>query len=421
MELLVVVVIVVPLLQLVVEFASCIADSSFCASGPIPVEMRPGVVILALCIVVRAIARVSLSPPTSVGLLRVRGGATVAVPPTLSPIILAAATTGAAMYPLDLIRALKMTSMSGNATASGKSVSTLQLVADFRTRFGLKGFVSQGLGPELLKATASRSLKFFLFPLAHRSVFGGPPRAGTPLTRAAAGCLAAVPEVCLILPLEVAKLTLQLDASGVYGNSGRRVLVRLAGKHGPGSLYVGFVGVALRQALWTAAYFASVESCTAACERTLAALLSILAPLLGEAASGGNVPSGLATFGGGFAAGVLGVCLNNPPDVVRSVVQKEALAVLAFGASPGASAAPASAAPASAAAQAAAWAAARDALAANAGARSFVRAARGVVRRRGWGGLYTGFGAKALHLGGSGALMNLLVPAYKRALGMAEE
>ena len=77
-------------------------------------------------------------------------------------------------------------------------------------------------------------LKFFLFPITHKSMFGTPENKGSPATKAAAAAVASLPEgftiqvldasrwtasvenvcsdsMCDIQPLEVAKISLQLD------------------------------------------------------------------------------------------------------------------------------------------------------------------------------------------------------------------
>ena len=116
---------------------------------------------------------------------------------TLPPITCGALTTATTMYPVDLLRALKM-----SAAAEGVSKGTGELVKEFHAKHGLKGFVSQGVLPEMLRATYMRVLKFFLFPITHKAVFGMPENKGSAMTKAVAGGLASLPEgftiqVCL--------------------------------------------------------------------------------------------------------------------------------------------------------------------------------------------------------------------------------
>jgi hypothetical protein len=218
---------------------------------------------------------------------------------------------------------------------------------------------------------------------------GQAPAAGNTATRVLAACLATVPEVAFILPLEVAKLTLQLDTNGAFANSAGRVLAHLWRRHGAAALYLGWLAVQLRQAIWGAVYFASVAAFTAQCTGWVA-LLAGAPPLPG------SWGAAVASLFGGFLAGVLGVCFNNPFDVGRTVLQTEALRSLAFG---------------------------EDARAAVAGppGSSALRVTLEVARRRGLHALWAGFAFKAAHLGGSGALMNVLLPAFSRLCGLAEE
>jgi hypothetical protein len=75
---------------------------------------------------------------------------------------------------------------------------------------GLKGFATQGVLPEMMRATYMRVLKFFLFPITHKAMFGTPENKGSPMTKAAAAAVASLPEGFTIQPLEVAKIALQL-------------------------------------------------------------------------------------------------------------------------------------------------------------------------------------------------------------------
>ena len=58
-----------------------------------------------------------------------------------------------------------------------------------------------------------RFLKFSLFPIVHISMHGIPESVGTPKTKAIAAFIAAVPESISIMPLELSKITLQLDTT----------------------------------------------------------------------------------------------------------------------------------------------------------------------------------------------------------------
>jgi len=271
---------------------------------------------------------------------------------------------------------------------SGGEAPIGELIAEFRAAHGLKGFLTQGLGPELTKSTISRSLKFFCYPVAHRRITGGKnPSEGTILTKAAAGVLATIPETLVILPLEVAKLTLQLDKQGVFGNSASAVMRHLVTTRGPGALFVGIVGVQIRQALWTGTYFSTVSTSTRFCKEKALRL---------GCAEDSFVASSLASFLGGFGAGVLGVVVNNPADVTRSIVQKKAIQAIALGSSSGGLSGPT-------------------------GLSAILGAGSEIVAKRGVGGLYAGFAFKSMHLGGSGALMNFLLPVFRNILQVQVE
>lgn len=201
------------------------------------------------------------------------------------------------------------------------------------------------------------------------------------------GVIATIPETLVILPLEVAKLTLQLDKQGVFANSAGAVMRHLVTTRGPGALFVGLVGVQIRQALWTGTYFSTVAGCTQLCKKAAARL---------GCADDSFAATHLASFLGGFGAGVLGVVANNPADVTRSIVQKNAIQAIALGGK-GAS------------------------LTGPTGLTAILNAGSSIVAKRGVGGLYAGFAFKSMHLGGSGALMNFLLPMFRRVLRVEME
>lgn len=97
-----------------------------------------------------------------------------------------------------------------------------------------------------------------------------------------------------------------------------------------------------------------------------------------------------------MAAGIFGSVFNTPGDVIRSTIQKRVLAaepkVVPF----------------------------TMAMPARAVGEFFAEGGR-IVASKGVTGLWTGFPFKALHLGGSGALLALLIPVFKTAMGVAKE
>ena len=56
-------------------------------------------------------------------------------------------------YPVDLLRALKM-----SAAAEGRGGGAVQLVKEFHAVHGLKGFATQGVLPEMMRATYMRGM-----------------------------------------------------------------------------------------------------------------------------------------------------------------------------------------------------------------------------------------------------------------------
>ena len=130
-----------------------------------------------------------------------------------------------------------------------------------------------------------------------------------------------------------------------------------------------------RQSWWTGTYFA-----------TLASWKNLVEPPLKTAGLGENV----SNLTSGFLAGVFASIPNAPGDVVRSVVQKKLFQDpdrVARGIS-------------------------------FSGIMEHIVVAREIVSARGLAALYAGFGFKALHLGGSGALMAMFVPIFSNLMGI---
>ena len=102
---------------------------------------------------------------------------------------------------------------------AGSGLSTMQLLSNFKDTHGVQGFFTQGLAPEVARATWMRFLKFGLFPFIHTAMYNVTPKFGTARTKAITACFTSVPEVLTIMPLEIAKVQLQLDSAKVFGNS----------------------------------------------------------------------------------------------------------------------------------------------------------------------------------------------------------
>jgi len=92
---------------------------------------------------------------------------------TLLPISLACAVTAGVMYPVDVVRALKM------ASAAGPNIT----IQEFIKHHGIKGVLTQGIVPEVTRATWMRILKFFFFPITFEKMWGKPTGKGTPMEK----------------------------------------------------------------------------------------------------------------------------------------------------------------------------------------------------------------------------------------------
>jgi solute carrier family 25 2-oxodicarboxylate transporter 21 len=279
------------------------------------------------------------------------------------------------MYPVDIVRALVM------ADASGKKANVSELVSGFYKAHGIKGFLKQGLGPEMIRATFSRSIKFWLQPITHSALFGKKQSEGSPWSKGVAGALATIPEVLAISPFENAKLAQQLDRDKRFKGS-QDVLSHLYRTRGVPGLYLGYFGMQMRQVLWTGGFFASLDVFKDWSESVF------------------GKKTVLADTFAGFGAGVFGTALNTWTDVVRTSIQKEAVAQT-FDA-----------------------AIARPAFNANyilSGPGDMAATTSKIFAARGMQGLYAGFAVKSLYLGGSGALLSVLVPRFKTLWGLKEE
>jgi hypothetical protein len=285
---------------------------------------------------------------------------------TLIPISLAAVSTAGIMYPVDVMRALSMASAGSKEPFS---------ISAYYQKFGLKGFVSKGVVPELAKSSVMRISKFFFFPILCNQLHGKEPAKCSVGEKAIAGALATVPEILMISPLEVAKIGIQLDVENKYKNNSRAFLSDLYKSRGASAMYCGWAGMQWRQSWWTGTFFA-----------TLGSWKGLVEPPLKEV----GVPQPMSQIISGFLAGVFASIPNAPGDVVRSVVQKKLFLDPkrpAYGVSPQ-------------------------------GVIEHFAVAGEIVKNSGLKGLYAGFGFKALHLGGSGALMAGLIPFFANLVGI---
>merc|ERR1711972_1154714 len=264
------------------------------------------------------------------------------------------------MYPVDVVRAI---CMANPGTGAGEALS------GFLKAHGMMGFVKQGLVAEVTRATISRAVKFFMFPVCHKALYGVPETKGSPISKGIAGALATVPEVFAISPLENIKLAAQLDEEGKFKGSAdiAKHIMRTRGFNG---LMIGYAGMQVRQCLWTGGFFLSLDVYKGA-------VANIVSNKLAQ-----DVLSG-------FAAGATGTALNCWTDVCRSIVQKKALADTFDPAIPRPGALePYNPVP-------------------------FFSEAAKLYGAKGIGGMYAGVGPKMVHLGGGGAILAVLMPRFK--------
>jgi len=279
---------------------------------------------------------------------------------TLPPICGGAFVTSIVMYPADVVRAICMSNPGTGAGAALKG---------FLEAHGFMGFVKQGLVAEVTRASISRAVKFFMQPVVHKAMYGKPETQGTPISKGLAGAIGTVPEVIAISPLENIKLAAQLDKDGRFSGSAD-IAKHIMKTRGFSGLMIGYAGMQVRQFLWTGGFFLTLDWYKSS-------MSSVVSNKLAQ-----DVLSG-------FAAGATGTALNCWTDVCRSVVQKKALADTFDASIPRPSALePLNPVP-------------------------FFGTAAEIMSARGLTGLYSGVGPKMVHLGGSGAILAVLMPRFK--------
>ncbi|MDP2437266.1 MAG: MC/SLC25 family protein [archaeon] len=212
------------------------------------------------------------------------------------------------------------------------------------------------------------------------------PGKGSAASRAIAGAIATIPEVAFITPMELAKIGLQLDREKRFNNNGTALVRHVHGRTGFWGIFPGFLGVQGRQALWTGTYFA-----------TLPMFESVFIPLMASLPIDQSKQRSVGQAVGGFVAGVAGAAANTPVDVVRTNLQKAALQRLM---APDAELVRVRPTPAF-------FASAFT---------DFFSMSGKILAEKGFLALYFGFLPKAVHLGGGGALMAWLVPAFSRLM-----
>eukprot|EP00929_Paragymnodinium_shiwhaense_P053857 TRINITY_DN26_c0_g2_i1.p1 TRINITY_DN26_c0_g2~~TRINITY_DN26_c0_g2_i1.p1 ORF type:complete len:303 (-),score=61.63 TRINITY_DN26_c0_g2_i1:325-1233(-) len=279
---------------------------------------------------------------------------------TLPPICAGAFVTSIVMYPADVVRAICMSNPGTGAGAALKG---------FLDAHGVMGFLKQGLVAEVTRASISRAVKFFMQPVCHRAMYGKPETQGTPVSKGLAGAIGTVPEVIAISPLENIKLAAQLDKEGKFKGSAdiAKHIIRTRGFNG---LMIGYAGMQVRQCLWTGGFFLTLD---------------VYKGMVGNVVGNKLAQDVLS----GFAAGATGTALNCWTDVCRSVIQKRALADTFNPEIP------------------------RPGFMEPYNPGPFFAEASSIFASRGITGLYSGVGPKMVHLGGSGAILAVLMPRFK--------
>jgi solute carrier family 25 2-oxodicarboxylate transporter 21 len=280
---------------------------------------------------------------------------------TLVPTFAGAAVMSVVMYPVDVVRALCM---------STPGLGAKDALSGFLKTHGMIGFVKQGMAVEVFRSSLARGIKFWVQPLAKQNLLDK----GCPnnfVTSGTAGVIATFPEVWAISAMENIKLAQQLDSTGQFKGAAdvTRHLIKTRGV--VGGLYCGYFGMQLRQVLFTGATFASIDLCK-------------------DVLRGAGISNAMALdVVGGFMSGVIGVGFNCSSDVVRSVVQKKQIA---------ASFDPSIPRPSQ-----------LEALSPVPFFKEFaaLKAARGI------GGLYAGVGPKMIHLGLGNSILFVLMPRFK--------
>jgi hypothetical protein len=285
------------------------------------------------------------------------------------------------MYPMDVVRALRMAS----ASDAGAVLSTAQLLRNFVAAHGVAGLAKQGVVPEVARATSMRVVQFFSYPLMHELFFGRLPSEGSHGSKLASGMMASLPAAAVITPLENAKIALQLDSAGRFNNSMGEAMGHLW-RRGALAPYVGFQGVFTRSAVSFGPYIAVLPYCN-----------SVAAPACRSVFGDTPLGSTLGSLLGGLLAGSFGAALNCPFDLVRTALQKQAIA--------------AAAKPMSGA----------QILSLSFSPLAYFEAGRAIYASKGLGALYMGLGFKVLHLGGVGSCNAALIPRFKKWFGIERE
>lgn len=299
---------------------------------------------------------------------------------TLTPISAGCMASAAVMYPMDVVRALRMAS-AGDAVY----VSTPALLGNFIKAHGVMGLASQGVLPEIARATVMRVVQFFSYPLVHKALFAKEPAQGSPMTKLSAGMLASLPSALAITPLENAKIALQLDSKGEFGNSMTKAVQHLW-RRGVLAPYVGVQAIFTRSAVSFGPYIAALPYCQ-----------KVTIPAAKNALGDNSTSKTVGNLLGGLMAGSLGAAINCPFDLVRTNLQKQAIELAKAPMSTG------------------------QIMSLAFSPIAYWKVASQIIAARGIGALYMGLTFKIAHIGGMGAANAMFIPYFKRLFGMSEE
>jgi len=271
------------------------------------------------------------------------------------------------------------------SASDAAALTTTQLVRGFVQAHGVVGLMSQGVLPEIARATMMRVVQFFSYPIAHQALFARQPSDGTPGTRLVSGMAASLPSAIAITPLENAKIALQLDSANRFNNSMAKATQHLWSR-GMLAPYAGLQGTFTRSAVSFGPYIATLPYAQAAVK-----------PVVTRACGEGAFGDTLGNLLGGLLAGSFGAALNAPFDLVRTNLQKQAIALAEK--------------PMTTA----------QILRLSFSYVEYYRVAAEIVKTRGLGALYMGLTFKVLHIGGTGAFNAALIPRFKKLFGVDRE
>lgn len=279
----------------------------------------------------------------------------------LAPTFASAAVVSSVMYPMDVVRALCM---------SSPGLGIKDAMSGFVKCHGWLGFVKQGMVAEVIGSSMARGVKFWLQPIIkdHLLSLGFTDSCGT---SGLSGVIATFPEVWGIAATENIKLTQQLDQRKQFKGAVdvTRHLLRTRGFFG--GMFCGYFGLQLRGCIFVGGTFLTIDMCK-------------------DSLRSAGVSDSLAVdAGGGFMSGVIGVALNCWADVVRTTIQKKQI-LASF--DPKIS---------------------RPSVLEPINPVPFFREACDLMSTRGVRGMYAGVVPKMIHLGISNSMLFVLLPRFQ--------